>query len=88
MGILKQTLTWHDGNEPSQQGDKLLICKSGDDVFTRSSELPLNGKYAWYDVIAWAYIDINDIKTALANANVDRSWLEFLHKNATNLKKI
>lgn len=83
MKVLKQTtLTWHDGKESSKFGEKLLICSDKDGIITRGTNLPLNGKYAWYDVIAWAYIDINDIKTAIANANVDSSWLEFLHNNA------
>ena len=83
MEILKQTLTWHDGKEPSECGDKLLLCKEKDKVITRATDLPLrDGKYAWHDVIAWAYVNVGEVETAFANMNIDKGWLVFLYNNA------
>ena len=82
MEILKQALTWHDGKEPSERGDKIIIYKVENESCITDYDAPLDGKFAGCVIIAWAYINIGEIKTAIANMNVDSSWLEFLHKNA------
>ena len=86
MEILEQKIVWHDGKEPSEKGEKLIYYKRDGIATILNFDKPLDGKFASYGIIAWAYIDTSVIKTAIANKNIDTSWLEFLHNNATNIK--